>query len=90
VASGVSSLTKRHGRVVDANGAPVPGALVVIVASTTPMPEIALVGDAEGKFVLWLPPGRFTLRAHSPEGTIGDADVEGAPSVEEIVVVVGR
>ncbi len=45
------------GRVVDAHGDPVPDALVVIVAGTVPMPEIALQADD-----LFRIDGRATLR----------------------------
>ena len=78
----------RPGRVVNRNGAPVPDALVSIVESTVPMPEVALVGDADGRFALSLPPGRFTLRAHAAAGT-GQVDVEGTPTEHEIVIVIG-
>lgn len=88
MAGKVSGLTQRHGRVVDASGAPVPGASVVIVESTVPMPEIALLCDNAGRFEVRLPPGRFVLRAHSPIGGMGEVEVEGAPSVEEIVIMI--
>jgi carboxypeptidase family protein len=79
---------ERTGRVVDASGAPVPDALVTIPESTVPMPEIALMCDAQGRFSLRLPPGRFTFRAHGGGGS-GDAEAEGAPSNDEIVIVIG-
>lgn len=85
---GTDPLVFRSGRVVDETGAPVPEALVSIVASTVPMPEIALLSDSRGSFALRLPPGRFTLRAHGAGGT-GEAEVEGAPADEEIVIVIG-
>ncbi len=75
------------GRVVDARGAPVPDALVTVVAGTVPFPEIALLVDAEGRFTLRLPDGRFTLRAHSGAGS-GDAEVE-RPGDAEVVIAVG-
>ena len=80
-------LVRRSGRVVDRNGAPVPDALVSIVESTVPMPELALRADSGGAFGVGLPSGRFTLRAHSASGW-GDAEVEGAPAEDEIVIVV--
>ncbi|MEU8661539.1 hypothetical protein, partial [Actinoplanes philippinensis] len=63
-------------------------ATVVIVAGSVPMPEIALLADADGRFGLRLPPGIFTLRAHGPAGA-GDTAVEGAPAREEIVIRIG-
>ena len=75
------------GQVVDARGAQVPDALVSIVAGTVPMPEIALLVDAEGRFALRLPDGRFTLRAHAAAGT-GDAEVE-RPRDRAVVITVG-
>ena len=74
---------------MDGGGAPVPDAIVTIVESTVPMPEIALLCDAHGRFSLRLPAGRFTLRAHGGGGS-GDADAEGAPADDEIVIVIGR
>ena len=84
----MSGPLERHGRVLDAGGTPVPEALIVIVASTVPMPEIALLSDDEGRFVLRLPPGHFTLRAHG-SGAVGDAEAEGAPNTDEIVIRIG-
>jgi hypothetical protein len=66
----------------------VPGALVTIVESSVPMPEIALVCDERGRFSLRLPPGRFKLSAHAAEGS-GEADAAGAPADDEIVIVIG-
>ena len=72
------------GQVVDARGAPVPDALITIVAGTVPLPEIALMADAEGRFALRLPDGRFTLRAHAAAGT-GEAQVE-RPGDDSVVI----
>lgn len=76
------------GRVVDARGDPVPDALVVIVAGTVPMPEIALQADAQGRFALRLPAGRFTLRAHAAAGGSGEAEVE-RPGDDAVVIAIG-
>ena len=65
----MSQLAERFGRVVDAGGAPIPNAPIVIVAGSVPMPEIALLSDQDGRFSLRLPPGTFRLRAHGPAGT---------------------
>ena len=75
------------GQVVDGRGAPVADALVTIVAGTVPMPEIALMADAQGRFALGLPDGRFTLRAHGSAGS-GEADVE-RPRDREVVIAIG-
>jgi hypothetical protein len=74
------------GRVVDARGDPVPDALVTIVEGTVPMPEIALLVDADGRFRLRLPAGRFTLRAHGGGGS-GDAVVEVPGDREALITV---
>jgi hypothetical protein len=76
------------GRVVDPHGAPVPEAVVAIVAGSVPMPEIALLCDGDGRFSLRLPEGAFTLRAHSPGGT-GEAEVRSPPPSGEVRIVLG-
>jgi hypothetical protein len=70
--------------VVDAAGHPVPDAVIAVVSSTVPFPEIALRCDADGRFALRLPHGRFVLRALAG-GASGDAEVEAA-SRHEIVI----
>jgi len=90
VVLGVRDLSERHGRVVDASGAAVPDALIAIIARSVPIPEIALRTDAEGRFMLRLPPGRFTLRAHSPDGGTGEAEIVEPSTVEDIVITIGR
>jgi hypothetical protein len=77
-----------RGRVVNADGVPVPRARVTIVAATVPMPEIALLTDPDGRFELALPEGRFRLRAHGPRGEVGEGDVElkgGAAGVDLVI-----
>lgn len=74
----------RSGRVVDAAGRPVPGALVSVVWGTAPTPEIARCTNASGAFHVGLPPGRFRLEATTASGT-GQVEVEGGPG-EEIVI----
>jgi hypothetical protein len=86
----VSGTSELRGRVIDAGGAPIQGARIVIVASAVPMPEIALLSDEQGRFALRLPPGRFTLRAHGSGGSVGDLDVEGAPHAGEILIMLDR
>jgi hypothetical protein len=87
----VMEAIERFGRVVDASGAPVPQAHIVIVAGSVPMPEIALLTDDAGRFSLRLPPGVFTLRAHGPAGT-GEAEIEvdGGQTEHEVVIAIGR
>lgn len=74
---------------VDARGAPVPRAQIVIAAGSVPMPEIALLADDDGCFSVRLPPGVFTLRAHGPTGT-GEVEVGGKSAHHEIVIAIGR
>jgi hypothetical protein len=81
--------TEIIGRVVDDRGAPVPNALVALPAGTAPVPEIALVSDAHGRFSLRLPPGQFTLSAHAEQGS-GQIDVETSTGSRpgEVVIVI--
>lgn len=78
--------TERLVRVVHHNGAPAGDALVSIVASSVPMPELALLTGPDGTLRLRLPAGRFTLRAHAGDAT-GDVEVDGAPADDDIVIV---
>jgi protocatechuate 3,4-dioxygenase beta subunit len=50
------------GTVVDARGEPVAGATVYFVEGPVPLPDIAAVTDAEGRFTLTAPaPGPYTV-----------------------------
>jgi hypothetical protein len=81
----VSERILRQGRVVDAAGEPVSGALVAVVWGTAPTPEIARRTDDAGAFQVGFPPGRFRVQATTPSGGTGELEVEGG-SGEEIVI----
>jgi hypothetical protein len=74
----------RMGRVVDAAGRPVEGALVSVVWGTAPTPEIARRTNAAGMFRVGLPPGRFRLEA-ATENRTGQIEVDGEAG-DEIVI----
>lgn len=76
----------RRGLVLDSNGLPVEDAVVTIEWGTAPMPEIALITDANGRFQLDLPAGHFRLRAQTASGVIGTALVDGAPSTSAMII----
>lgn len=67
------------GRVVRTDGTPVADALVAVASGTAPTPEIAIRTNAEGRFRIALPDGRFVLEAHGPDGSAGGVEltVEG-------------
>ncbi|GAB2677959.1 carboxypeptidase-like regulatory domain-containing protein [Thalassiella azotivora] len=76
-----------EGRVVDAGGAPVPHALVVVSGGSVPVPELALQAGPDGAFRLRLPAGRFTLRASAGERA-GEAEVDTTSDGATVVLVV--
>jgi hypothetical protein len=68
-----------RGQVRGLDGRPVEGARVAITASPVPVPEIAAVTDAEGRFSLFAPaPGAYTFTAH--------ADGPGGPATGSVQV----
>ena len=82
----MSRAATRHGRVIDASGAPVADAIVSVVSGTAATPEIAVLTDTDGAFRLGLPDGRFQIRAVAPNGATGTTDHDGANPNLEIVV----
>lgn len=78
----------RRGRVIDADGRAVAGALVAIVWGTAPTPETGRRTDAEGCFLVGLTTGeRFRVRATTADGRAGEVDVDGSAAAEIIVRV---
>lgn len=66
-----------HGVVTDPSGQPVPGAVVMLAAAPVPVPDIAALTDAEGRFSIVVPAsGAYRLL------------VRGAIDLVEIPVVV--
>lgn len=81
----------RRGRVIDAEGHAVAGALVTVVWGTAPTPETGRRADADGCFVVGLSVGeRFRVRATTADGSAGEADVDGSVFDEIIVRVTKR
>ncbi len=70
-----------QGLVLDARGHPVVGARVSWAHSPVPVPDLALLTDSKGHFVLAAPaPGRYTLRC--------DSDQQG--SAEQVLQATGQ
>jgi hypothetical protein len=88
-------ITRRTGRVLDASGQPVSGAVVAVASGTAPTPEIGIRTRSDGRFTVALPPGTFQLEARTPEGAVGRLEVSSEPGEEgeegeEIVIRLGK
>ena len=81
-------MTRRTGRVFDASGQPVAGAVVAVASGTAPTPEIGIRTGSNGQFMVALPPGTFQLEARTSTGAVGRVEVSGGPGEEgeEIVI----
>jgi hypothetical protein len=77
------------GRVVDRAGRPVSGAAIYFVAAPAPRPDIAMLSDADGWFVLALEPGKYVIGARSDPAGAGQTgiDVSDAPEVQAEIVL---
>jgi hypothetical protein len=71
------------GTVTDPSGRPVPGASVAITAAPAPVPDIAALTGADGRFSIVVPvAGAYRVAAHGERGsadvavTVADAEVE--------------
>ena len=65
------------GRVVDADGEPIAGATVSFISAPGPVPDIAGLSAADGRFVLDAPqPGRYVLAARDAGGARSEVAVD--------------
>jgi len=76
----------RRGRVIDATGRPIAGALVSIVWGTLPTTDIARRTNDEGVFQVGIEPGRYRLQAVKSD-VISEVEVEGGEGGEIIIVI---
>lgn len=78
---------RRRGRLVNAQGLGVAGALVSVAWSDGPAPEVAAKTDLDGAFTLALPEGAFELVAHLKGEEIARARVHLAETGPEDLVL---
>ena len=81
--------TELHVTVVDTSGAPIGGALVTLDVTSRPVPEIALVSNAQGEVVMRLPPGRYCLVARASNGATGSQEVTVGSAPQSVVLALG-
>jgi hypothetical protein len=79
-----------EGRVRRSSGAAVPGAIVFVASGTAPTPERAIICDADGRFRIALPPGRFEIKAQARDGAQGQVNVETDTIAQSIEIIVGE
>ena len=75
--------------VLNEDGRPAAQAVVTVLRSTVPFPEIALLTDDAGSVLLQLPPGAFTFRVRAGADAVGEVEVV-SPGAEESVVRLTR
>ena len=64
-----------HGQVVDSMGDAVADATVFVTSATKPVPDIAAVSDADGRFAFdGLPAGAYRIKAIGPSGGAGESE----------------
>lgn len=74
------------GTVVDARGRPVHGARVFLVRAPVPVPDIAALTDAEGRFSLGAPaPGTYAVGAAGDGGSVEERVEVGAEGAEVVL-----
>ena len=76
------------GRVVDRAGRPVSGAAIHFLSAPGPRPDIALLSDEQGQFVLALAPGGYTLGARSDAAGAGQSSIDVHDEAELPVEIV--
>lgn len=52
-----------EGKIIDKHGVAIPNAIVSVIESSVPFPEIALLTDFDGQFAINFPNGKFILQA---------------------------
>ncbi len=78
------------GTVLDGAGRPVGGATVMWASGPVPLPEVALLTPADGRFVLSAPvPGRYTLSCRSGTGGHATQDVVVGPQGAQVTLRIG-
>ncbi|HYN03938.1 MAG TPA: hypothetical protein VE359_15930 [Vicinamibacteria bacterium] len=75
--------------VLDEGDQPVAEAVVAVVRSSVPFPEIALLTDEAGAVELHVPAGVFAFRAQGPGGTSGEVEVTSPGAVESVIRLKG-
>lgn len=76
------------GVVTDAEGEPVPGAVISLTAGPVPLPDIAMLTGEDGSFSITAPmPGTYELACNFDDGRSLRARVEVAPDAAEQVRV---
>lgn len=60
-----------RGIVTDKHGSPVAGAIVAVVRSPVPCPDLGIVSGEDGTFTLPVHPGKYLIQAHTVYGERG-------------------
>lgn len=78
------------GTVFDRAGRPAGGATVMWLAGPVPLPEVALLTQADGRFVMSAPvPGHYTLACRRDPDGAAKAEVTVGPQGAQVTVRLG-
>ncbi len=62
--------------------------MVTVAHGTAPTPEIAIRCDGDGRFGIFLPPGRYVIEARAPDRATGSLAVETGEVGQAMEIVV--